>query len=342
MESLLTSRSIIVRLPNWLGDAVMATAVLSALREQWPKAQITAMISEGLAPLLEKDPRIDELLRFKRSRGFFRRFEERQIVQRLQEGHYDLGILLTGSFSSAWWFYRASIPRRAGFAVHARRWLLTDPVPLPENYKKQHLVKSYLQIVEHLGVPKKERAPKLYISATEKEQADQVMKAFKASGGSFVIGINPTAAFGPAKCWPQERFRELARELLNEPLVTLVFFAEKASHAYVEEIIKGLSARAINMAGRTTLRELMALMASCNLFITNDSGPMHLASALSVPLIALFGSTSDEMTGPYGGGTVIHKRVGCSPCFLRECPLDFRCMKAITVADVLKEVRAFL
>lgn len=327
--------SIIIRMPNWLGDVVMATPVLSAVREKWPRAHITLMMAEGLAPLLEKDPRINEIFAFKRPKGFLHRLQANQIIERLREGKYDMGILLTNSFSSAWWFYRSHIKTVAGYG---RKFLLNKSRQLPKNYKKQHLVHSYLQLLEVIGIPFKERVPELFITREEKEAAFERYRALNGGSKRFVIGLNPGAAFGPAKCWPAERFRALTKKLLENEKILLVFFGDRLAEPLVDEIVRGFPERAVNLSGKTLLREFMALISACDLFITNDSGPMHVAAAVGTPLIALFGSTSDVMTGPYKSGDVIHKRVSCSPCFLRECPLDFRCMKAIEVEDVMQIV----
>lgn len=326
--------SIIVRMPNWLGDVVMATPVLAALREKWPKAFIVAMIAEKLAPLLEKDPRINEIFAFTKPSGFLRRLEARQIISRLREGHYDLGVLLTNSFSSAWWLYRGHVEQRLGYG---RPLILNKSRPFPKNYKKQHLIHSYLQLIE--GPHFKSRMPELFLSRDEKEAAKERMRGL---GGKIVIGVNPAAAFGPAKCWPADRFRSLAQKLLLDERLVMVFFGDRAAVPLIEEMTAGLQDRVINLAGRTTLRELMALIGATDLFLTNDSGPMHIAAALGVPLLALFGSTSTVMTGPYKQGRVLQKETPCAPCFLRSCPLDFRCMKAIEVEEVMKTIQEML
>lgn len=331
--------SIIIRMPNWLGDLVMATPVLSAVREKWPKAHIVAMTSAGLAPLLEKDPRINEVLSFNKPQGFIHRLHPYPLIDKLREGRYDLGILLTNSFSSAWWFYLAGIKERLGFG---RPFLLTKSATFPKNYKKQHLVHSYLQLLEKIGIPFQERKPEIFLTREEKAEAEEKIRALGAGGGRIVIGLNPGAAYGPAKCWPPERYRALIRKLLEDERFLILVFGDAASLSLIETIAGGLSERVINLAGKTSLRELLSLIGACDLFITNDSGPMHVAAALQIPLIALFGSTSDVMTGPYGGGEVIHKRASCSPCYLRTCPLDFRCMKEIEVQEVLSKILRML
>jgi len=155
-----------------------------------------------------------------------------------------------------------------------------------------------------------------------------------------LIGINPCAAYGSAKCWLPERFSELARKLIeSDARIKVLFFGSGDSVPLVNEICCDLLPGAVNLAGVTSLKELVSITSLCQLFITNDSGPMHIADALHVPLVAIFGSTDPIATGPYNTGEVLQKKVECAPCFKRTCPIDFRCMKKITVDDVFNEAR---
>lgn len=330
--------NIIVRMPNWLGDLVMATPVLHDLRHHWPDAKITALC-QGLGAVLEKDPHVDEVISLKKSKGLlFSSFEKEQ-RSLLKNNRYDLGVLLTHSFSSAWLFYRIGVSHSIGYATHARSFLLDQPVDFSADKESQHLVTTYKQLLEPLGIPLSSSAPALYLSVEEQLQARQMLEKKGVLSGETVLGINPGAAYGSAKCWLPERFRELALRLMHAyPKLKIVFFGDRSGASLVQKICENLPERVVNLAGQTTLREMMALIQQCSLFLTNDSGPMHVASALNIPLIALFGSTSDTTTGPYRGGIVIHKKVACSPCYRRECPIDFRCMKQITVDEVFNHL----
>lgn len=333
-------KNIIVRMPNWLGDLVMATPLLADLRSHWPDAQITAMAQSNVAPLLKNNPHIQEIYSFKRPSGWIHRNQPWDIISTLKKGKYDLGILTTNSFSSAWWFWWGNVQNRVGYTGHSRKMLLTQALPYPENRETQHLVITYKQLLEPLGIKVSNTAPELYISPEEQQVADEFLTNLKIDPNHHnLIGINPGAAYGSAKCWLPERFRAVAEKLLQDPRVALLFFGDQAGAPLVNEICKDLSDRVVNLAGRTTLRELMALIQKCRVLLTNDSGPMHIAAALKVPLVALFGSTSDVATGPYGGGTVIHKHVSCSPCYQRVCPIDFKCMKQISVEEVYEAIR---
>ena len=157
------------------------------------------------------------------------------------------------------------------------------------------------------------------------------------------MGINPGATYGSAKCWLPERFREVAERLLKDLDVYLVFFGDLATSSLVKEICQGLPSRVVNLAGVTSLRQLTSLISLCDVLLTNDSGPMHIADALGTPIVALFGSTSEVVTGPYrSSGVVIHKHVDCSPCYQRTCPIDFRCMKRIEADEVYGAIQKVL
>jgi len=334
--------NILVRMPNWLGDMVMATPILADLRKKYPKASITAMCRTPLCEILKEDESIDELFCFtKPQNDFLRRELHRSVIGKIAQGKYDLGILLTNSFSSAWWFWQGKVKRRIGFRGNLRSWLLTDGIDLFQ--EKEHQVDTYKRLLTPLGIPPSDTKPQLYITEKEVTEAKELLHQRGFKGKGKLIGINPSAAYGPAKCWPAERFRELAIKLLEKNDVWLLFFGDSSADLLNKTICRDLSERAINLAGVTSLRELMCLIKTCDLVLTNDSGPMHIAAAMHVPLIAFFGSTEPQKTGPYGQKeAVINKKVSCSPCFKRVCPIDFRCMKEISVTEVLQRIEKLL
>lgn len=330
--------TIIVRMPNWVGDVVMATPILTDLRHAFPKASITAMCRFPIAELLSEDKAIDELFSFHKSGNqFSKREEKRDIISKIQAGKFAIGILLPNSFSSAWWFWQGDVKRRIGYSSFPRNLLLTDPVAFPK--KKLHQVDLYKKLLTPLGIAPTKTAPRLFV--TEKEVAESKELLFQRGykAGKKLIGMHPGAAFGAAKCWPADRFRSLSVELLKDD-VFVVFFGDAAAEDLMKKICQGLPERAINLAGFTSIRELACLLRECTVLVSNDSGPMHMAAAVGTPLVALFGSTDDAVTGPYGQtDAVINKRVSCSPCLKRECPIDFRCMTQISVNEVASRVR---
>lgn len=334
--------NILVRMPNWIGDLVMATPILEDLRAHYPEASITAMCPSSLAPLLEYNPHINEILSYKKPSGWIRRFHHMEIIKTLQQGQYDLGVLLTNSLSSAWWFWRGQVRHRMGFASGGRGLLLDKAVPFPKERETQHLVLTYKALLEPLGIRLSDTQPKLYLTPEERLEAENLLQRNGVSAQQRVIGINPGAAYGSAKCWLPERFKEVTSLLLQDPHLYILYFGDTQGASLVQSICAEFPERVLNLAGKTSLRELMALLACCSVLLTNDSGPMHMAAALRTPIVALFGSTSEIKTGPYPQGTVIHKHVSCSPCYKRVCPIDFRCMKQIVSEEVLTAITKIL
>jgi len=336
----LNPKSIIVRMPNWLGDLVMATPILVDLRKTFPKAEIVAMCQANVAPLLKHDPAIDELFQFERSEGMLRRMSERNIVAHLKRGNYDLGILLTNSFSSAWRFWQGNVKKTIGFRGDGRSLLMSHPLPFPKKRKEQHLVNTYKELLSPLGIPVSDTVPRLVVTEDEIKKAWEIVKRFDIPSSPKLIGVNPGAAFGTAKCWLPDRFKAVAKQLVEaDPNHVVLFFGDSSHKQLIGNICAGLPNRVINLAAKTTLRELLALIKICSVFLTNDSGPMHIADSLDVPLVALFGSTSPVATGPYRQhDSIVQKKVPCSPCFKRVCPIDFPCMKKIEVEEVTRAV----
>ncbi len=334
-----TPKKIIVRMPNWIGDAVMATPVLADLAAFYPQAHLTAMCQGAVGELLKEDPRIDELFIFKRLSIWDRRDAHRNLILPLKRGLYDLGVLLPNSFSSAWIFWRGNVKNRLGYCGHYRRYLLNKALPFSKNIESQHQVDTYKELLSPLGIPYSSTRPELFLSEKEIQEAKQLLFDLKFEQDAVIIGINPGAAFGSAKCWLPDRFEQLTHRLLKHPKVRILYFGDAQGSALVKSICANMPSVVADLSGKTNLRQLMALIKLCAFFITNDSGPMHMASALGIPLVALFGSTNDVRTSPYNGGTVIHKHVSCSPCYLRKCPYThFRCMKEISVDEVYSHI----
>lgn len=334
-------KKILVRMPNWLGDLVMATPVIEALAQKFPEAKITVMCLSHFCDIFKHDPHVDEVLPVSKSSGWLRNSNSASVVEDIQKGKFDLGVLTTNSFSSAYLFWRGKVKQRVGFTKDFRRFLLTDPVPKNQP-ETMHQVLQYQELLKPLGIPNRGLEPKLYVTEEEKLQAKSILANYGVKKDSMIIGINPGAAYGSAKCWPPERFKKLARELTGNKNLFVAFFGDKGGKKTVNEICEGLGSQVINLAGGTTIRQLIAMISVCDIFLSNDSGPMHVASALQIPLVAIFGSTSDVKTGPFKKAAVIHKHVPCSPCYKRVCPIDFRCMTRINVEEVYSEIEKFI
>lgn len=323
-------------MPNWIGDLVMATPILTDIRQAFPHAHITSMSLSPICDLLREDRDIDELFCFSKASRFGRRCEKRDIIEKLRRGKYDLGILLTHSFSSAWWFWRGKVEHRIGYRGNCRSLLLTKALSLPPQVHQQHLVETYKGLLKPLGISTSNTVPRLFFSDAEIQQARQLLHQLGIRPEHRLVGINPGAAYGSAKCWLPERFRQVTERLLQNEEVRILYFGDQTSMSLTKEICKGLPSSVVNLAGLTSLRELGSLIKLCHVLLTNDSGPMHIAAAIGTPVIALFGSTNEVITGPYktAFSRVIRKPVSCSPCYKRVCPIDFRCMKRIESDEV--------
>lgn len=337
-----TPKNIIVRMPNWIGDAVMAAPVLQDLKKHFPEAKLSLLCQGGAGQLFSHDPHVDEIILFKKPSRWIHHLQITPFIENLRKGAYDTGLLLTNSLSSAWWLYRGHVKPLLGFGGRGRNLMLDVALPYPKNMETQHLITTYKSLLKPLGVPLSDTKPKLYLLPQERAAIKESLRNQGVSDDSLLVGINPGAAFGSAKCWLPERFQEVSKELLKDPKVWILLFGDAKGRELTDKIASDLGPRVLNLAGKTNLRELMAYIAELNVLLTNDSGPMHIASALETPLVALFGSTNDTKTGPVNKSLVIHKHVECSPCYKRECPIDFRCMTRIHSDEVVEGLKKYL
>jgi heptosyltransferase-2 len=342
---------ILVRATNWIGDAVMSMPAVQRLREMEPEAHIALLCPAKLHDLWRQNPFLNEVIPFEGSVN----------VRALHDKAFDVAIIFPNSFRSAWECWRAQIPTRVGFAGHWRRRLLTDIAPEPDGDKPQkksvtvagktfevkhflvirHQVHRYLDMIAYLGGNRELVQPRIWLAPGELPS----LTKFLREGSRPFIGINAGAEYGRAKRWIPERFAEVAKRVADEIACRWLLFGGPSDVEIANAIEAQLRAHVddsrhvVNVAGKTTLMELCELIKFCKLLLTNDTGPMHLAAALGTPLVAIFGSTSAELTGPLGKHKiVVHENVECSPCFLRECPIDFRCMDRITVEHVTDAV----
>jgi heptosyltransferase-2 len=231
----------------------------------------------------------------------------------------------------------AGIPIRLGRSSDGRGFLLTGRYRPDARSLTRHEVEYYLGLVNHFGIAGTTTKP--YVTTTESEdaQAAELLEGHGVGADDFILGINPGASFGSAKRWYPERFAEVARRLADTWSARVVIFGGPGETDIAAQIEQLLAGNCINLAGTTTVRELMAMIRRSNFFITNDSGPMHIAAAFGVPLAAIFGSTDSTTTSPYSDkAVVVRKDIDCAPCKLRECPIDHRCMTAVTSDDVVQ------
>lgn len=327
-----------VRATNWIGDAVMSLPALEALRERFPETEIVLVAKPWVSELHWNHPAVSRQIvydpegRHRGARGFWK------LVQELRAENFDGAILLQNAFHAAWMAWCARIPVRAGYARDGRGSLLTAAVRPPAPAYYGHQTYYYLELLFRAGLidrPQPVREVRLALDKPEQQWAAQTLEALGLHGPRFLVGICPGAAFGPAKRWPPERFAALADRLVGGLHADVLIFGSQSERPLAEAIAREMNHTPTIVAGSTTLRQWMALLDKCRLVVTNDSGGMHLAAAVGLPVVAVFGSTDADSTGPLGRWTrVVRRPVACSPCGLRECPIDFRCMTGVTVDDV--------
>jgi heptosyltransferase-2 len=331
------ARRIVIRVPNWVGDVIHSLPALDAVRGHFQDAEITVLGRSGVGTLLKDYPAVDSVISYAARPGDF--LPLWRIGTGLRTRAFDLGILLTRSFEGAWIFFVAGIPRRYGYAADGQKWLLTDSVPYDEHAKKLHQVDYYLNLLFPMGIKRNATRGKLVPAADEKETAAKRLSAAGWSREQPLVALCPGASYGPAKRWPANRFSELTKLLIADRGVTVVLLGGSEEQAFGREFPKEASGRLVNLMGRTTLREAMALLAISDVAIANDSGLLHLAAAVGAPVIALFGPTDPDRTGPVGDTvTMLRKPVICSPCRMRDCPIDHCCMQSISVREVYEAV----
>jgi len=317
---------ILIRGSNWLGDSVISMSAVRAIKAGRPDAHITVAAPEKIAPVWKLVAEVDEVISLP-SRSLFQtvRLIRRQAI-------FDVAILFPNSLRVALEIWLAGVPRRVGYRGHHRRWLLNQIIPERSRLGPiEHQVLHYLQIPQEVGGLFEPPAIRMFLPRA------------KSNGASAKIGLCPGAEYGPAKRWLPERFAEVAVAISAQRPVQWILFGTAIDAEIGATIEASVGANCINRIGKTTMPELIAELSECALLLTNDTGTMHLATILAVPVVAVFGSTEPYLTGPLGNARrIIRHQVECSPCFLRECPIDFRCMKAVTVAEVVDAVSSLL
>jgi len=336
-----TTRRILIRAVNWVGDAVMTTPALGLIRENFPSAEITLLANPLVSQLLSPHPAIDQVITFHRN-GVHRGVSGRiRLAASIRKQGFDAVIILPNSFDSALLPWLAGIPVRLGKSSDGRGFLLTGRYHPSNQALTCHQVEYYCDLLRTFGISGQTGKPLILVTPEEERSAATTLSENGIQPDDILLGINPGAAFGSAKRWYPERFAEVALRLASEWKARIVIFGgpvETEIAAAIESRLSGVSC--LNMAGRTSMRELLALINRCDFFITNDSGPMHIAAAFGVPLVAIFGSTNDSTTSPYTEkGVIVRKDLACAPCMLRECPTDHECMTAVTADDVVAAAR---
>jgi len=333
-------RKILIRGTNWIGDAVMTLPAVNSIRAAYPGAHLAILAKSPVADIYGMFSPVDEIIpydtKFDNPLGVLR------LAHRLRVKKFDAAILLQNAIEAAIIARAAGIPIRAGYNSDGRGFLLTHAVRRTENIFKVHQINYYLEMVKALGCRDVDSAIHLeaYVSPAT---AREVMQQYLPGNTRSIIGIAPGATYGPAKKWLADRFAAVADRLSADLNAQVVLFGGKMDRETAGEVCRQAHSNIINLAGKSTLVESIYLISQCRLFISNDSGLMHVAGALNIPTVAIFGSTNPVTTSPAGEKTVlVRKEVECSPCLKKTCPTDFRCMTMITVDDVVAAANTVL
>ncbi|MDE2179231.1 MAG: lipopolysaccharide heptosyltransferase II [candidate division NC10 bacterium] len=328
--------SIVVASPNWLGDAVLALPALANLRRSFPGARIALLVRSWLSPLFRSLPFIDELVELPDSGELI------WAATVLRRRGFELALLLPNSFRTALISWLAGIPHRIGYVADGRGPLLTVGVR-PASGTSPHQADSYLGLLQALKWDAWLRPTKCLLPPGSDAEAEKLLTESGLSPHVPLIGMTPGASYGTAKRWPAERFAEAADLLADRLGSVALLFGSQREASLTRAIHERMRGAAVDFGGRTTLTELASLLSRCALLLTNDTGVMHLASALGIPCVALFGPTDPHRTGPLGSGhQILRDPPSCSPCRYRDCPIDHRCMQRLDVERVVAAAETLL
>jgi heptosyltransferase-2 len=327
---------ILVREVNWVGDAILTLPALEALDRRFPRAEISLLGRSWVAGLFAGVAAVDRILAYE-SAGAHRCLAGRwRLARALRRERFDLAILFPNSLDAALVPWLARIPRRLGTPSDGRGLLLTHPVRVVRGSAERHQVFHYLGLVRALGADG-DPTPRLAVAPTAAESVDRILADAGVPAGSAIIALNPGSVYGGAKRWPADRFAAAGDLLVDRWNAQVVLVGSGGELPVLERVARAMRRRAIVLGGRTDLAELAALLRRARLLLTNDTGAMHVAAAVDTPVVAVFGPTDADATGPRGlRCRIVREPVACSPCLLRECPIDHRCMTGVTVAQVVQ------
>jgi len=338
---------ILVRATNWVGDAIMALPALRALRGRFPEAQISVVARPYVADIYRDQDICDRLVAYDPRAAHAGLSGRERLAEELRSQKFDLALLLQNAFDAAWLAWRAAVRERIGYARDGRSVLLTKAVPVPRlGDIPEHEQFYYLELLRRAGLVDNARGEN-FISLNVKQEAKRQAGAQLASAGARAealrIAVGAGASYGSAKCWPPERFAYVADRLAAEFDADVILFGTAAETQMTAAIASAMKCPSIDLAGKTSIADLPPLLSQCHLFIGNDSGAMHVAAAVGLPVVAVFGPTDPGGTAPVTPRcTIVQEKPYCSPCFLRRCPTDHRCMTRVTPDAVAAAARTWL
>ncbi|MCI0336458.1 MAG: lipopolysaccharide heptosyltransferase II [Acidobacteria bacterium] len=344
---------ILVRGTNWIGDAVMATPALQRIRSSFRESHITLLAAPRITGLFEGSPFFDEIIEYRRREGGVRAFIE--AVKTIRARRFDLAVLFQNAFEAALLAWLGGSRLRIGFDEQARGFLLTHKLHRGPEHRNRHQVHDYLDIVAEcervcfghdFHSENKKPLPSLTASRSQQNAARALFQSLSLDSSSHpLIALNAGATNSRAKCWPEDRFAALAERLIKELNARIILIGAASERDYAERVMEQVKTRcAINLAGRTSMAELIGLLDACDLLVSNDTGPAHIAAALGRPTLTIFGPTNEFETAPTGSRAELIRAEGikCARCMLRDCPIDHRCMTRISADEVFERARALL
>ncbi|MDD5543406.1 MAG: lipopolysaccharide heptosyltransferase II [Acidobacteriia bacterium] len=341
---------VLIRGVSWIGDSVLSVPALRELRRLFPKAHLTLMVKPWVSDLFVHNDFLDELL-IERTTDLGQLQSLTRQAGELQKRHFDTAILFQNSFAAAALAFLARVPSRLGLATDGRHMLLTHPLPVSEVMHKQHQVFYYLHIVARIadrfldspGVDFTRLRYQLTVSPAQQQGARNLLKQYGVDFNNKLIVLNPGATNSMAKRWLPERFALLADRLMERKDCTVVLIGAASDGESADAVAARMSHSPIRLTGKTSLAESMGILSLCHLLITNDTGPAHVAAALDRPTLTICGPTDPWATSPISSQShIIWNQVSCAPCLLRDCPLDHRCMKAVSVDKVYEKAAELL
>ena len=338
---------ILIRATNWVGDAIMALPALRAVRKRFPDAHIAVVARPYVADIYRGQQICDQLVAYDPRGEHAGVFGGEQLARELRSQRFDVALLLQNAFDAAWLAWRAGIPERIGYARDGRRFLLTKVVPVPKPGEiPAHEQFYYLELLRRAGwLDKLTHEPYIALKVepqARRSAADRLLSS-GAQPGRLRVAIGAGASYGSAKCWPPERFAEVANRLVAESDAQIILFGTVAETPVSSAITAAMHSAPIDLTGKTAIADLPALLSQCHLFVGNDSGAMHVASSVGLPVVAIFGPTDPLGTAPVTPRcTIVQEKPYCSPCFLRRCPTDHRCMTRISPSNVATAAQSWL
>jgi heptosyltransferase-2 len=339
-------KRVVVRGTNWVGDSVMTVPALRALRRVLPDAHITLAIRPGARGIFSEADFIDDVLIYDRKSAL-------SVLPQIREWKrrkFDLAVLFQNAFEAALIPFLAGVPVRLGYATESRQALLTHPLALPDWRSSRHEVFYYLYVITALEqmlfgtstICEADPDESIQVSESRKAEATDLLHAHGVGEGGHVVAICPGSINSRAKRWPAEAYAALADRLIDTNRQVLLI-GSKDEAAVSQEVTSRMRNRPIVLTGKTSLDQITAVLAAVDLIVTNDTGPAHIGAALGRPTIVIFGPTNPLTTRPFSpAAEILRHPPDCAPCMLRDCPIDHRCMTAITVDEVFERSHALL